>query len=122
MFHMDFTVTKAKWLSNPNLRWRAGLEGFNGVFGAGLEFRQGLQIQNYPPPPPMAWYVRTGTLAKKANFKVYEAGNTLTMFFGSTFYLPHLLWVAPNWSTKEPELLQAMRTGFVAGIQAYKED
>jgi hypothetical protein len=115
LFKLEFTVTKARWLDDPNLRWRAGAEA------AGVQFRQRLQRENYPPPPPMSTYVRTGTLANKANFAVYEVGGSVIVFFGSTFYLPHLLYITPNWSGKLPELLDYMQSGFIQGVRDYKE-
>lgn len=121
MFKVDFQVKTAKWIKDPNLRWRAGLEG---VQGAGMQFRQRLQIENYPPPPPMSTYVRTGTTAKKAGFRVIETGNTLTMVFGSTFYLPYLLYGTEHWAGwvgKKEEILQYMEAGFKQGIKDYKE-
>ena len=120
MVKVEFTVKKAAWLSNPNLRWKAGLEK------AGLQFRQRLQRENYPPAPPLSTYVRTGTLANKAGFNIYEAGGSVTMFFGSTFYLPYLLYGTPQWVGwtpfgKREELLQYMTAGFKAGVKDYKE-
>jgi hypothetical protein len=115
MVRVEIEIRRAEWLKDPNLRWKAGLEG------AGVQFRQRLQRQNYPPPPPMSWYVRTGLLADKAGFNVVEEGGNLVMYFGSTFYLPHLLYVTPNWSDKYPELVQYMSEGFFQGIKDYHE-
>jgi hypothetical protein len=120
MFKIEFTVNRANWLKNPNMRWRAGLDL------AGLQFRQRLQRANYPPQPPMSTYIRTGTLANKANFKIYETGSSMTMMFGSTFYLPYLLYGTPRWVgwtpyQKKEEILQYMEAGFKEGIKNYKE-
>jgi hypothetical protein len=120
MFRIDFTVRKAKWLTDPNLRWNAGLEQ------AGLQFRQRLQRSNYPPPPPMSTYIRTGTTANKAGFKIYTEAGKLTMYFGSTFYLPYLLFGTPQWVgwtpwNKREEILEYMTAGFKKGVKEYKE-
>jgi len=115
MFKVEFTVRKKAWLSDPTLRWKAGLDA------AGLQFRQRLQRSNYPPQPPLSTYIRTGTLANKANFKVYITGGTSTMFFGSTFYLTYLLNGTENWTGKKAEILQYMEAGFKQGIKDYKE-
>lgn len=118
MFSSTFTVQKASWLSDPNKRWRAGLDK------AGLQFRQRLQISNYPPQSATSTYIRTGTLAKKANFRIHEAGDSLTMFFGSTFYLPYLILDGKTrgalWPDKKQELLDYMEAGFKEGIRDYK--
>ncbi len=115
MVRVEFTVRKASWLSNPNLRWKAGLET------AGLQFRQRLQRQNYPPPPPLSTYIRTGTLANKAGFSVAEGGSSIVLTFGSTFYLSSLLYDTPNWSGKKDELIQYMSRGFKDGVKNYHE-
>lgn len=86
-FSIQFTINRANWLKNPNLRWRAGLDG------AGLQFRQRLQRSNYGTPPAGAYpstYVRTGTLANKAAWRTFETGSSLYMQFGSTHYLQYL--------------------------------
>lgn len=120
MFKFEFSVKKAKWLANPNLRWQKGLEG------AGLQFRQRLQRSNYPPAPPMSTYIRTGTTANKAGFNIYQAGGSLTMFFGSTEYLPYLLYGTDRWVgwtpwDKKGEILKYMEAGFKKGVKEYKE-
>lgn len=117
---LEFNVTKKQWLTNPNLRWKAGLEK------AGLNFRQRLQRANYPPAPPLSTYIRTGTLANKAGFSIYESGGTITMYFGSTFYLPYLLYGTPSWVGwtpygKKEEIVEAMKLGFQTGIIGYTE-
>ena len=118
MFKVEFSVRKAKWLSEPNLRWRAGLEK------CGFQYRQRLQRSNYPPQSPTSTYQRTGTLANKAGFKIFEAGN-LTLLFGSTFYLPYLLFDGKKrsalWPGKKDEILQYMQAGFKEGVKDYKE-
>jgi hypothetical protein len=120
MFKLEFTVNRAKWLKDPNLRWKAGLDE------AGLQFRQRLQRSNYPPPPPLSTYIRTGTLADKAGFKTYVVSGQSTMYFGSTFYLPYLLFGTPQWVGWTPwdklgEVLKAMQEGFKKGVRDYKE-
>lgn len=115
MFQLDITITKKAWLSNPKERWNAGLEK------AGLNFRQSLSRAHYPPVPPNSTYVRTGTLANKANFRITEPGQT--MEFGSTYYLPFLLAPArtvQNWAGKKDEVLKALQDGFKAGVRDYK--
>ena len=117
MFGFELNVTKASWLSNPAERWNAGLER------AGLEFRQGLQISQYPPAPTTSRYVRTGTLAHKAGFNIVRIGQAMT--FGSTSYLPYLLIPAKsvrNWAGKREELVQAMSEGFAKGVKEFRNE
>lgn len=113
MYRVDFTIHMADWMQHPEKRWNAGLEV------AGLQFRQRLQRQNYPPPPPMSTYIRTGTLANKAGFNITEFGRVALV--GSTFYLPYLLEGTPNWSGKQDELFQYIEAGFKDGVKNYQE-
>ena len=114
MYHIEWTsVHVADWMEYPELRWNAGLEN------AGLQFRQRLQRENYPPPPPLSTYVRTGTLANKAGFNIVDFGRVAEV--GSTFYLPYLLDITPNWSGKQDELYQYIAAGFKEGVKNYKE-
>lgn len=113
MFKIDFTINVKDWMRNPEKRWNAGLEG------SGLQFRQRLQRQHYPPQPPLSHYIRTGTLANKAGFNIEDFGRV--MVFGSTFYLPYLLDGPENWAGKRDELFQYMVAGFKEGVKNYKE-
>ena len=120
MFSITFTVTKQQWIANPRLRWKAGLEG------AGIQFRQHLQRSYYPPPPPMTSYVRTGLTADKAGFQIEDNPDSLAMAFGSTFYLPYLLYGTQYWVgwtpwDKKGELLRYMIEGFKQGVKNYTE-
>lgn len=106
----------ANWLQDPSIRWNAGLEN------AGLQFRQRLQRENYPPPPPLSTYVRTGTLANKAGFNITEIGKIAEV--GSTFYLPYLIDLdgrPENWAGKRDELFQYIQAGFKEGVKNYQE-
>lgn len=120
MYKISFSVRNKKWLEDPRLRWKAGLEV------AGLQFRQRLQRQNYPPPPPMSTYVRTGLTASKAGFKIEMPGRRLIMWFGSTSYLPALLMGSEHWVgwtpwKKKEEIIDYMSKGFKKGVVEYKE-
>lgn len=115
MYSLQLTITRKEWLRNPEARWNAGLEH------AGLQFRQHLQRSAYPPMNPGQTYVRTGTLADKAGFRIEEPGRV--MVFGSTDYLQWLLIPArtvQNWAGKKDELTDAMKQGFVDGIKNYE--
>lgn len=117
MFHFSIEVKQAAWMSNPADRWNAGLER------AGLEFRQGVQISQYPPIPPDSTYIRTGTLAHKAGFSITRFG--AEMQFGSTSYLPYLLRPAKSvqhWAGKREELVKAMQEGFAQGVKEYRSE
>jgi hypothetical protein len=110
-FSINLDIKKAAWLDHPAERWNAGLER------AGLRFRNQLTISRYPPAPPLSTYVRTGTLAHKANFRITEVGKS--MEFGSTSYLKFLLMPAKtvmHWQGKRKEVLDAMKSGFKFGI------
>jgi len=115
MFNLDFTIRMADWMTQPEKRWNAGMEN------SGLQFRQRLQRENYPPQPPMSTYIRTGTLANKAGFDITEFGKVALV--GSTFYLPYLLAVdgPENWSGKLDEIFKYIEAGFKAGVKNYKE-
>lgn len=117
MFEISVQVHMASWLSNPATRWNAGLEQ------AGLQFRQHLARATYPPMNPGQTYVRTGTLADKANFNIEEPGKVMS--FGSTDYLQWLLIPArtvQNWGGKREELFSAMQEGFRIGIAEFKQE
>lgn len=110
---MDFQlrITKAKWLEHPRARWNAGL------VRAGMSFHNQLARSKYPEDPPLSTYVRTFTLAKKANFRIVEEGNI--MEFGSTHYLPYLLIPvrnAQNWAGMKDKIIERMRGAFYRGI------
>jgi hypothetical protein len=86
---IEITVTRANWLRNPEIRYKAGLGK------AGLQFRQNLQRSNYGTPASGggSGYQQTGTLANKANnpgFVILESYGKLVMEFGSTSYLKYL--------------------------------
>ena len=103
-------------MTQPALRWNAGLER------SGLQFRNHLQIETYPPEPPLSTYIRTGSTAHKAGFTITEVGRS--MDFGSTSYLKYLLMPArtvENWRGKREELIGAMSAGFKEGIKDYTE-
>lgn len=115
MITLNFHVTKAEWLNNPNGRWN------NGLKRAGANWIGGLK--RYPPKPPRSTYVRTGTLRKKANFLIVEEGKQMDV--GTVSYgRPVLLNSekrARNWIGKLNEVIEAMKRGFAKGIQENKE-
>jgi len=114
-FSVTFTVTKKAWMSNPALRWDAGLNA------AGMNFRTGLSREYYPPIPPSGDH-RTYQTADKAGFNITDPGHT--MEFGSTFYLKFLLYGTSRmagWPGKRDELVALMKQGFIFGVQNYTE-
>lgn len=103
-------VTKKAWLDNPAIRWNQGLER------AGLNFRTSLSRSHYPPLPPSGDH-RTYATAAKADFRITEFGRV--MEFGSTFYLPFLLFgtrFMVGWPGKAGEIQDALSAGFKSGI------
>lgn len=110
-WEVKFQVKKKEWLSNPVARWNRGLER------AGFNFRQGLQRDRYPPIKPDSSSVRTYLTADKANFEITEYGHVMT--FGSTFYLPFILYGTSKWEGwpgKYEELIELMQDGFRSAI------
>jgi hypothetical protein len=117
MFSFQLDIKTASWMSNPAERWNAGLER------AGLEFRQSIQISQYPPIPPNSTYQRTGTTAHKAGFRVTSFGQE--MVFGSTDYLIWLLIPArtvKHWEPVRPKMIKRMSDGFAKGVKDFKRE
>lgn len=116
---MQLTTKKASWLDNPSKRIDAGF------VRAGFNFRQGLSRSQYPAVPPGSRYKRTYATADKANYQITIPGKE--MKFGSTFYLPYLLFPSrkgrgPLWSGKLEFLVKMMIAGFKSGFKDFKDE
>lgn len=114
MFSFSVSVTRKEWMQNPRIRLNAGLER------AGINFRTGLSRAHYPPLPPSGDH-RTYQTADKANSNITDFGHI--MEFGSTFYLPFLLWGTSRmagWPGKQQELEKLMKAGFISGVKEYQ--
>ena len=83
-WNIDFVITKAPWLSDPTMRWQAGL------LNAGKEYREAWQPHNYPPQSELSTYTRTGTLAHTADFQVEEYGKSMNL--GGPIVMRYLLY------------------------------
>jgi hypothetical protein len=118
VFSLQMKVVKKEWMDHPEKRWNEGLNR------AGYNFRVMLSRPNYPPQHPGSRYIRTYLTADKANFNVVEPGKI--MEFGSTHYLPYLLFDGMShsalWPGKKEEIIRAMKMGFKDGIVNYEAD
>ncbi len=113
---LELKVERKEWIKNPLLRWNHGLEL------SGMNFRTALSRSHYPPLPPSGVNVRTYATADKANFTIDEFGKRMS--FGSTFYLPFILYSTKfwrGWPSKLDEIETLMTRGFIAGVAEYDE-
>lgn len=113
MFRIELNVTKKAWMSDPAIRWNAGLER------GGFNFRTGLSRSHYPPLPPSGDH-RTYATAAKADYNIVEVGRV--MEFGSTYYLPFLLFGTRHmvgWPGKAGELIDLLQSGFRSGVAEF---
>lgn len=114
MWEVNIQVTKKAWMDHPEDRWNAGLER------AGMNFRTGLSRSHYPPVAA-GGYTRTYQTADQANFNITEPGRV--MEFGSTFYLPFILYGTRKWEGwpgKMDELTDLMQRGFASGVKEFE--
>ena len=113
-FSINITVTKKPWMSNPRLRWNAGLQR------AGLAWRTSNSPMYEPPINPS--YDRTGTFGRSSDFEITEEG--VSMDFGSVFYGPFIDFGTSKWSGWVGHLdnsVSMMSEGFKNGVADYDE-
>lgn len=114
-FSINITVTRKNWMSDPKLRWNAGLDR------AGNAWRTSNARSTYPPIPPSGDR-RTNQFADQSDYEITEPG--VSMNFGSTFYAPFILFGTRKWAGWPGHLdssVDMMKDGFINGVREYQE-
>jgi len=114
MFSLSLNITRKAWMSNPRIRWDAGLQR------AGLAWRTSNSRAFEPPINPS--YTRTGQFADKSDFEITEVGKSMN--FGGVFYSPFVLFGTSKWVGWPGHLdnsASMMQQGFINGVKEYDE-